>query len=214
MNNVITAPLEAADVEALTSEANEHRRLARSTTVGAFRIDGDGSLRGPRQVGVATGGATLNRLQREYGMSIALEAYSSSAGQLFPTRACYLYYAPGDYALLHHDVSHCGVTLLACLSDNAEPLLLYPDFGRATVEDALTLNSARATDRAEFDRRVSGRIDATRMRSVEIRLEPGAIVAQRGRDVPHARYAQAQMVTVAAVCYAPMTHTPAWAGRR
>jgi hypothetical protein len=198
----------SSDVQAsLRSEADDLRVHAGGATIARFHLHDDGSLRGKRRVRVATGGARLHELHHTVGLDAARRA---SNVQLYPTRACYLYYEPGDYALLHHDVSQCTVTLLACVAGDAEPLILYPSFGRATESDIEALNAAPVCDRVMFESYLADHIDPARLSAVSLEPTADLIVAQRGRDIPHARYPQDSPVTMAALCYAALVHHPAW----
>ncbi len=203
--------LSAETKAALQVEAALLEARAAPATIAQFHIHEDESLRGKRRVSVAAAGAALDALHQNVGLDLARQLLADvGARQVYPTRACYLYYGIGDFALLHHDVTQCTATLLVAVAGTPQPLILYPSFGQAVDSDIEALNAAPVAPREVFESFLADHIAATRLESTVVDFPPGAIAAQRGRDVPHARYPQDSPVTMAALCYASLVHHPAW----
>lgn len=204
-----SAPLDRDDWAELRLEAGSQSSLSDLITIAEFSLDADGALRGRRQVSASGPGAALARLHQGAGLEMARRAVGSSLS-VFPTRASYLYYAPGDFALLHHDVTQCTVTLLASLSEGADPLYAYPSFGRASEADVPHLNAAPFDDAYSFHSFMKARVGADRISSFPLEISSEAMIALPGRDLLHARYPQDSPVSVLALCYSALTHRPSW----
>jgi hypothetical protein len=196
---------------ALREEAKTQGKKTDLITIEKFSLDADGALRGKRRVSAAGPGPVLNRLHFGLGRELA-EKSEIGDFSIFPTRSSFLYYAPGDYVLLHHDVTQCTVTILATLGDSADPLYAYPGFGTAGEADIPHLNGAPFDSRESFETYVGQRIGEERVRSAALRLKPTFMVALPGRDLLHARYPQDSPVVVVALCYSALAHRPQWAG--
>jgi hypothetical protein len=207
----------SVDRRTLLSIASEARSLgdrSEPATIARFYVHDDGSLRGKRRVNVATGGTALHTIHHGVGLALARDLLASvDAAQVYPTRACYLYYAAGDYALLHHDVTQCTATLLLPVLGEPAPLVLYPNFGTPRNSDIIALNEAPVSSQSAFEKSLSRRLDEARLRSRVLTLPEGRLVGQTGRDVPHARYPQTDAVVLAAFCYAALVHRPPWLNR-
>lgn len=191
----------------LHAEADERRGAADVLEISAFALDVDGGLRGKRSVGAAGPGPCLTKLHEIEGLALARRVLGSSA--VFPTRASFLYYEAGSYGLLHHDISQCTVTLLLALTQ-AEPLRIYPSFGKPRQDDLEVLNAAPYGAAAEFEGWCAAELGPGRMAATTIPILTDSFVALDGREMAHARYPQDELVMVASLCYAALSYRPTW----
>lgn len=197
-----TAPLPDWWLPALKSEAEAQRAVADPVLIEDFGLDVDGGVRGKRHIHAAGPGPELAKLHNSLALDLAEESVSPPLRPLFPTRCSYLYYEPGDYALLHQDVPQCVVTVLTALH-GAEPLYCYPWFGASAETDLNVLDAAPFSDADSFETFVATTLGARRVQHSAVTITPGTMTALHGREVPHSRYPQQRSVTMVALCYAP-----------
>lgn len=208
-----TASLGADLQRQIRDEAASRQEIAELIAIDSFSLDEDGALRGKRHVSASGPGPVLTGLHHGVGLALARSA-SSHPTALFPTRASYLYYAPGDFVLLHHDVTQCTVTILAALSASADPLVTYPSFGTATASDIPHLNAAPFDSHSAFDAFMNTRLPAERLVSMPIQINSDSLLLLPGRDLLHARYPQDNEVAMVALCYSALIHQPHWSSSR
>lgn len=96
----------------LTCEARQSRALAQHLEDDRCFLDHRRKLRTARRFRVNPQGQVLHRAHASTVREMAIEAIGC---ELWPTRASYLYYAPGDFIGPHQDVEQCEYTLVAPL---------------------------------------------------------------------------------------------------
>jgi len=104
---------------------------------------------------------------------------------VFPTRASYLYYEPGDYVGLHQDVSSCELTLLVNLFAGKQPFTVHPELSGVTAERLLEV----VVKSGGFP---EGGVDV-------VYPENGAIAIMG--ELPHQRPLAEQPATIAVLCF-------------
>jgi len=144
-------------------------------------------------------GRNLRAFHKLSGLDFASE-FSGIEAPIFPTRASYIYYESGDYSFFHHDAASAHITLIVAISDELTPLVLFPQFGRATPADIVLLN--RMGNLPLYDLCTEmGDAFGERGRSVEVELPLGCALAIPGRAIPHARPQQTSGGAVCTMCY-------------
>ena len=144
-------------------------------------------------------GVVLRDFHRCEGLKFASK-FSRAELEIFPTRASYIYYGAGDYSFFHHDAASAHITLIVPLSRGVTPILLFPNFGRASDQDITLLNRI---ENLHFDELSASMNTAFGVRgaSVEVELPLGFAVAIPGRAIPHARPRQSSIGSVCTMCF-------------
>ena len=108
----------------MLAEATALAEQARRVKGNYYCVNRDQSISSPRLLSTAAAGPVLQAIYRD---AQRLALLGKIIGRpLSPTRACYIYYRPGDYIGLHKDASVCEVTLITSVAGPLEALVVHP----------------------------------------------------------------------------------------
>lgn len=139
-----------------------------------------------RRMRYADGGETLLDMHENPELVAAIRKITKL--DLWPTRAGYVYYEPGDYLGTHIDLSGCQYTLLGSVAGPTEPLVVYPELAGTTSHELFDI--VKAGGRA---------IPAADSREVEVPADGFLMFC--GSQLPHGRPPVSKSVIIAALCY-------------
>lgn len=199
--------LNSACVSALKSESATQR--VRADLVGSEKcsLEFGMAVNDRGKCYVSGPGTALNAYHQHVGKEQA-RMFGKLDAELMPTRASYIYYEEDHYSFLHHDAASAHITLITGLSKELTPLLLFPNFGRATQADIDLLNQIPNLRLDEFSEKMI-KVFAERGVSIQVPVNYGQTLALAGRTIAHARPAQKHHGAVATACYSfiqPPTH--------
>jgi hypothetical protein len=177
----------AEQTAGLTSEARIQARCAHPWGNRNYLLSSDGQVSSPRRHRSAGPGPTLRAVHESVSVRSLLRELTGL--YFFPTRASYLYYAPGDFIGLHTDIEPCQLTLVTSVLGNPDPLVIHTEF--ADVPSSLILETARRTCGLP----AGG--DA-------IPVPRGGALLLRGSRVPHHRPPARGNCAIATLCYAAL----------
>lgn len=195
-------------VGSLQQESTTMMEMALPVFQEKHELDPDQGIHGGLKVTAAGPGPTLQNFHSNEGLMLA-QKLAGPGAQLIPTRATYLYYSTGDYALIHHDTVHAQITVLVGLDGALEPLVMFPKWGRTTNEDIEILNNLSSKDRSGFSREAP-LMFGERAHGYQIEFTKNAMVAIRGRHIPHARFEQDAPARLCAVCFSLFVPSSSW----
>jgi hypothetical protein len=163
---------------------------AAGVTVRHNRRDGysiltGGDFLGPFSYGTGSG-PVLGALHGNRRIVSALRALSGRL--LVPTSSAYLFYADGDHAGFHTDLTKCELVLLATVRGNLHPLMLHPDQAGSSARDLMLLGLE-----------TGGAPDGGTL----LPSSASGVTVLRGRDIPHHRPAcrPEERGVVVTLCY-------------
>ncbi|MEI4233255.1 hypothetical protein [Roseovarius sp. D22-M7] len=148
-------------------------------------------------------GSALTTYHRGLGREHA-KLFANCGSDVLPTRAAYLYYERNHYSFLHHDAASAHITLITGLSEKLSPLLLFPNFGRASQADIDELNQIPNEPLDGFCR-IMMEVFGDRGLSIQVPVTFGVTLALPGRAIAHARTAQSHHGAIATTCYSFIT---------
>lgn len=166
--------------EGLIADATESLATADVVATGDCFHDDRGLLRTARRFRAASRGIVLEELHRTFLQAKVSEILGCVA---YPTRASYLYYAPGDFVRPHHDVQQCQYTVIAPVG-RPSTLTTYPSPLTGTPADIFS----------EFCRDPAAN-------AVEIPIDANQAVLFAGNVVMHARKPRSIPTISATFCY-------------
>jgi hypothetical protein len=170
----------------LRREAMDIEPTARGICGEQYRISRDGRVSSPRHHRTATPGPVLRDTHEDQELIDLVESVVER--KLFPTRASYIYYQPGDYIGLHNDTAACHVTLITSIVGNLDPLIVHHELGDLNPEQLL-----------EVSRRHEGRPPGGTPVQVP---DSGRLLMLMGSAIPHHRPISLQHCAIATLCYA------------
>ena len=168
----------------LRREAELRALDARPWSSTGYSVSRKGRLDSPRRHRTGESGPRLRELHEGRPLGDFLSEAVGAA--MFPTRAAYLYYRPGDHVGLHTDVDVCELTLVVNVEGDTGPLVLHPDL-RGVTGDSL-----RALSEATNGFPAGG---------LPQPLPHGGALALLGSSVPHHRPPVTTPSTIATLCY-------------
>ena len=192
----------------LQTEAIDLRAISRRVASPICTLQPHGAVNGRGSGNVIGPGPILQSFHMGEGLNIA-RLFAGSDNELFPTRSAYLYYSPGDYTFFHHDNPNAHITVILGLSGTLLPLIVYPEFGAASLLDVDLLNKIANLDTESLSQEMTLKF-GKRSLSREIEIVEQCAIAIRGRRVPHARARQAVSGTVCTACYAFLSPKREW----
>lgn len=173
------------DLGPLRTESTVQVKAGRLHLVEDYTVGVSGKLRSPGVHWTGMAGPCLRSLHADPSLRSAVSALAGKA--MFPTRAAYVHYEPGQHVGLHTDVPPCAFTLLVALTRDAGPLSVHPELADLSGEELLSVA-----------RRSEGHPDG----GLEVEIGDGVVI--RGSMIPHHRAACVRETTIMTLCFAPV----------
>lgn len=206
-NFIQQTKLSIEETEGLAIEAASVSATADRISLSEYRLDPNHGLDGPFEAHVSGPGPQLTQFHRGRGLQLA-RAFAQE-GEPIATRSSYIYYSPGDFALLHHDSVNAHMTVIVGLVAEMEPLFMYSDFGKVTEDDVSVLNSMKLRNVETFHARAATYF-GDRMHHSIVDFGLADAITIQGRHIAHARFEVKKPATVCACCYALFKPTSDW----
>ena len=206
---ICSQKIERDEASLLGFEAEAIRAKSKRVDLNRIYLDSNNCLHGITRSRVGPPGRNLLAFQQSSGLSIAHAFSGEQTIKIMPTRACYLFYSPGDCALLHHDSVHASITLLVPLFGSGEPLSMYPYLGNISTHDLEALVKNMKDTRSAFEERNADYFGAC-IESFEVPFEPERAVAIRGANIAHSRFRADECSVIAAMCFSLLFPSAAW----